>query len=384
MEKNIVCAIYYHPEAYPPTLNAIHELSGIYNKVYIIYQPHLKDLWEYPPNVFLLRNGKKITVEQQSQLSPSGKASLFFSFTYRFLKLCIKVKPEVILVYDAFPLLSYHLSRKAMKFKHKIWYHNHDVVEHVQKKYSIGWWAAKTEKKSFQYLNLFSLPSNERKIFFDLRAFKGMYFHIPNYPSLQFYKKIRKSIAPVNSLIIIYQGSISAGHGIEELMNYMNIKGKNIRLILIGNIRNHYKKIIQTLAKDLNIKDFVDILDPVNYIQLPNVTNGAHIGLAIHKPHNIIYATGGTASNKIYEYAALGLPVLFHDSKHYNQYLSQYKWAFANDLSMEKFDEQLSYIQSNYNDLSSSALNDFHRELNFEKGFQPVKSFLQSGSYSNS
>jgi hypothetical protein len=339
----------------------------------------MDDLWEFPKNVFLIKNGKKVSVQDQAKLFFLKKAFLFFSFTFIFLRACRKYKPKTILVYDYIPLLSYHIAKRLLKFKHSIWYHSHDVADlNLVKKYSIGWWALKAEHSSFIYLDIFSLPSDERKEYFNLASFKGEYFHIPNFPSFIFYSKFKKSVPPADIIKLIYQGSISPGHGIEEVMDYMHNSEKKIKLILIGNIKESYKNYLANLFKQLNIERSVEILDAVNYSGLPPITASAHIGLAIHKADNIVYATGGTASNKIYEYAASGLPVLYYDNEHYKTYLSKYSWALCNDLSVENFDRQIEYIYSNYESLSLSAQNDFKTDLNFEKVFQPVLLFLQN------
>ncbi len=378
MKKNLVCALYNHPEAYPPTLNAIGELSKIYDNIYLIYRPNLPDLWDYPENVFLIRSQKKISVNDQASLSAVSKFFLFFSFTSGFLRACYKYKPQTILVYDSVALFTYHLIRKMLSFKHIIWYHSHDVADTAQiKKYSIGWWAAKAEQKAFRYLQIFSLPANERRKYFDLTAFKGEYFFVPNFPAVSFYNKFKKSSAPQSIIKFIFQGSISAGHGIEELMQFINRSKRNQQLLLIGNIEKSYRDHIINLSQELNIERFVEIAAPVNYAVLPTITASAHIGLAINKPDNIIYSTGGTASNKIYEYAACGLPVLYYDNEHYKEYLAKYHWAFANNLSMEVFERQVEFIVSNYESLTESAIKDFENELNFEKAFHPLLSFLQ-------
>ena len=145
--KNIVIAIYYHPEAYPPTLNAVSELSKEFDNIYLLYQPHLQDSWNYPENVHLIRRKKQMTVKEQTELNILRKASMFLSFTFSFLKICLKVKPIVILVYDPFPLLSYHYIRIFLKFKHKVWYHNHDVIESAQKNIVLVGGLPKQKKK---------------------------------------------------------------------------------------------------------------------------------------------------------------------------------------------------------------------------------------------
>jgi glycosyltransferase involved in cell wall biosynthesis len=378
MTKNLICAIYNHPEAYPPTLNALRELSKIYEKIYVIYRPNLSDQWHYPGNVILIRSGKEISTHDQAALGATKKILLFFSFTYIFLKSFYKYKPQTILLYDSIALFSYDIIKYVLRGKFIVWYHNHDVTEiEKARRCSLVWWSAKAEKRAFSYLNIFSLPSNERMKYFNLKAFKGKYFYLPNFPAISFYSRFRKSKRPESTIKLIFQGSISSGHGIEEVIHFIKESKKDIQLILIGNIEGSYRNYLNSLIESLHVEKSVEIVSAVNYEELPMVTTSAHIGLAMSKPENIVYETGGTASNKIYEYAACGLPVLYYDNVHYKEYLGKYKWAFANDLSNEILDEQIEYIVTNYENLSGEAICDFESDLNFEKAFNPLLLILR-------
>jgi glycosyltransferase involved in cell wall biosynthesis len=377
MHKNLVCAIYNHPEAYPPTLNAITELSRIYDRLYLIYRPNLQDQWQYPENVTLIRSGSPISTGEQAGLSAIKKALIFFSYGFIFFKTCVKYKPRTILVYDPISLFCYHHFRKFLRFKHLIWYHNHDVAEPDSiKKYSIAWWAARSERSTFKFLSIFSLPSVEREKYFDLASFKGKYFYLPNYPSAVFYSQFASIHPPADQTRLIYQGSISRDHGMEQIMDYIHKSTKKINLLVIGNVEAPYKEFLVNLSQELQIEKNFELRKPVNYGQLPQVTMSANIGLAISKPTSIIYSTGGTASNKIYEYAACGLPVLYFDSDHYRHYLDKFSWALATDLSHDNLCKQIEYVQLHYEKLSADAIRDFKTNLNFEKVFKPLGSYL--------
>lgn len=379
MKKNLVCAIYNHPEAFPPTLNAIRELSNIYNGIYLVYRPNLDDNWRFPDNVFLIKAGSRVSIEEQARLGFVNKGFIFLCFTIIFFRSCIKYKPQTILVYDSLSLLCYHIFRKALRFNHLIWYHNHDVEEpNSIRKYSLGWWASKSEKKAFGYLSIFSLPSNERRKYFNLTAFKGEYFFLPNFPSCSFYKKFKKSNLPTDVLRLLYQGTIAKEHGIEEVMAYVSRSRQNIKIILIGNIKETYKISLTRLSEKLKIQEDFEILKPVSYSDLPPITASGHIGMAINKPSSIIYSTGGTSSNKIYEYAAMGLPVLYFDNEHYKNHLDGFSWALPTDLSIDSLEKQIKYICFHYEKLSADAIRDFGERLNFEKVFSPLYLFLQS------
>jgi hypothetical protein len=110
---------------------------------------------------------------------------------------------------------------------------------------------------------------------------------------------------------------------------------------------------------------------------LPGITNTCQIGLAIYTRTDITNSTLGTASNKIFEYAALGLPVLYYDNEHFRKHLGNYSWAVPTKTSGEALKKSLEYIAGNYEELSRQARQDFLSTLNFEYRFEPVRQFIE-------
>ena len=186
--------IYFHPEAYPPTLNAVEELSACFDHITIVHRPHLRSSWQYPANVETVATGNPVSAKQQEAASVPKKMAFFAGFVRFFFKECLRAKPAVILVYDTISLYAYHLIRKILPFRHSVWYHSHDVVERsLLRKFSIGWLAARTEPIAFRYLNIFSLPAQDRLQYFPMHKFTGRYFFIPNYPSKKVYALYKAS-----------------------------------------------------------------------------------------------------------------------------------------------------------------------------------------------
>ena len=117
-----------------------------------------------------------------------------------------------------------------------------------------------------------------------------------------------KKTIPRGIFKVIYQGTISKGHGLEEIIGILkeNILGFEIHLTLVGNSSEKYKSNLLHIAKKKNVTDKLVILNRVQYLDLPSVTKQHHVGLALHDNIGSIYSTAATASNKIYEYIALG------------------------------------------------------------------------------
>ena len=377
--SNLLIGIYFHPEAFPPTLNAIGELSECFDHITVIHRPHLHNSWKYPANVHAIASGNFITAKKQEAAPLPKKVGFYIQYVGLFLRHCLQKKPSVILVYDSLSLYAYHLVKRLLRFQHKIWYHNHDVTEpQLLRKFSIGWFAARKEAGAFDYLDLFSLPANDRLRYFPMQRFKGRYFFIPNYPARKFYLQFYRPRVLQQTVRIIFQGHIGPYHGIEEIIPLLKepLLDYQLELVLKGPCPEDYKSRVLQLAGVHNTAHRIAFIGVTAYADVPATSATCHIGIGILAKNDIMNTTLGTASNKLYEYAAVGLPVLYYNSENFTRYLGKYSWALPTGVSSQEIKEKLIAMLRSYSQLSAAAYHDFLQELNFETGFQEVKDYL--------
>jgi len=370
--------IYSPLELFPPSINAIESLSKACENVEVITTYNILDSWVFPSNV-------KVRYIAQIHHSPSKNNA--FRNIFKYLKYCLAVssalwkkKFDFALLFDPHATFAYWMAGFFLIKKTKlVWYHNHDVLEIAyQRILSPGWLGIKSQNFFFRRLDIFSLPSDERKQYFPLAKFRGKYFFLPNYPSSEFYKKFKKENKLKEELRIIYQGRIAEGHGLEEIISILNrpLNGFKLKLVLKGFIGDKYKNKLLALAAKNGTVNSIEFYGISDYSKVPEITSQCHIGIAIHTKVDIMNSTLGTSSNKIYEYAALGLPVLLYDNEHFRKHLQSYKWAFFTDCSTSSLEKQISEIVANYNYYSSEASNDFLGKLNFDVHFSKVVQYI--------
>jgi len=380
MNNNLIIAIYSHPEYYPPTLNAIEQLSVYYKKIIVVHRNIEGFDWEYPSNVQLISVCKKYHVRETEKASVFKKTYWFLRYTLLLFYMIRKIKPDTVILYDSMPILSWRIIHKLIPIPHILWYHNHDVTgEKYFKKLSLSHWAAKSEKWVFARLNIFSLPALERKVYFPMNKLKGAFFFIPNYPSIKVFDRISiLTKKRSNSLRILFQGSIGPMHGLEEIITILkhSVTDKKLTLVLKGFISDSYKKELQVLAEKYGVGNALLFLPPSGYREVIENAQSCHIGIGIHKKTDIMNQTLGTASNKIYEYAASGLPVLLFNNEHFRGSLGKREWVFFTDTSKESFLTCFELIEKKYKTLSEKATEDFKKHLNFELVFSPVLKYL--------
>jgi len=377
--ESIVAGIYIDPDFYPPTINAIINLSEISEEVVVVTRNHTAIDFPYPSNVRLVKLGKLMTVLETEQMSIFSKFLSFIKFSFYLWKYITKKHVSIAVLYDAIPLFSFFLIRKFIS-KKNIWYHNHDMPgTHMTRKFSIGWFSGKFEHSAMKHIHFFSLPSDDRLAFYPNWHQKNNYFSIPNYPSIKVYQRTTPKSFINNEIRIIFQGTIGVEHALEEIIGLLNkkIEGKSVRLILKGGVRPQYKKQLTELAQQLSVADKLEWVSLGPYCELSSLTKSCHIGVAVYMGNDNVRKTLGTASNKIYEYAASGLPVILFDNEQFRKYLSGYSWAYFTDGTPASLEKCISEIVLNYPNASDSSRMSFEKTLNFETRFEKIKQRLE-------
>ncbi|HTI91482.1 MAG TPA: hypothetical protein VL727_12895 [Puia sp.] len=383
-QSRLVIGICYHPELYPPTLNAVRELSKCFTSIRLVHRPHLEGTWKYPANVTTVASGAVITPSEQERASTIRKIWFFLQFVTDLFRECVRLRPAVILLYDHQALFAYRLIRPFLFFRHKLWYHNHDIAELAAfRKFSIGWMACRSEKKMFSRLDIFTLPTSERLQYFPMEKFKGHYFIVPNYPSLEFYNSFYKPGKDMGRIRLIFQGRIGEGHGLEEIIPLLKkeIRARRLELVLKGHISQEYKDRLLRLAVEHDVTDSILFAGVTPYAEVPEIASSCHIGIGIFSKREVMHVTLGTASNKLYEYAAVGLPVLYLGEDHFSRHLSQFEWTFAVSLDTGVIEAAIGRIMDNYEYYSVRAHESFANGLNFEGYFAPVLDYLKDQGF---
>lgn len=374
-------AVYSHAEFYPPTLNALHLLSPRFDKIYVLCRNVLVSTWKYPKNVELIVVSEFDTIDNTTKYSFVKKLWSYFQFGNKLRELTKIHKPSLVLVYDTIPFALYCLFKKRLPRKEPfVWYHNHDVTAKSELgKFSIAKLFLLIERKNFRKLDLFTLPTKARLEFFPVDKLRSQLVILPNYPSKTLFGKWRSETKAGEAFKIIFQGHISSLMDIEEFVKQLphKVMDKQIELHLVGPISEQYKMKLLQQANELDVKKWLYIYGRIPYDQLPKLTASCHIGVAIYPPHNSMTRTMSTASNKIFEYASVGLPVLLNEREDFRTEFSSYRWIkFLKNIEINEIQVVLESLIQDYEFISEQAVKDFQRELNYEFVFGQVNNVL--------
>ncbi|MEQ8625734.1 MAG: glycosyltransferase [Vicingaceae bacterium] len=109
-----------------------------------------------------------------------------------------------------------------------------------------------------------------------------------------------------NKEIILYQGALNAGRGLEELIESMQfIDTAELWLAGAGDLVDELKK----LVAELNLESKVKLLGRLTPDELKRITQKAKIGVSLEKKLGLNYTYA--LPNKIFDYIHAGVPVLY-------------------------------------------------------------------------
>lgn len=379
----VFAATYTHPECHGPHLSSVLALSQFAAQITVLARNITPTEWVYPPNVRLRLSGEYVYITETQQKPTVWKFHSFFRFAFKMWKALRRDRFAVVLLYDPIPLLAFTLVRNFIGYTPKVWYHNYDIMEQDNKRrYTISWFAVACERAFFRETGIFSVCSEDRKPFFPLASFKGRTFLIPNYPRRSLYGDTPRCqrTAPKEEARLIYCGTISPGHGLEEIISLLRepVAGKRLVLVLKGHITAEYKKELMRLAEVAGAADNLQFIGRGPLAEVPGIVDACDIGVAIYTGKDLMNRTlGAGASCKIFEYVAAGLPVLL-EAGHYERCFKQYEWAVPTMVQKESISRQIEVILANYDRMSRAALHDFDSSLNCDRYFKEVIDYVKT------
>jgi glycosyltransferase involved in cell wall biosynthesis len=120
-----------------------------------------------------------------------------------------------------------------------------------------------------------------------------------------------RSIAglPSEVNVVLYQGGMLDGRGLREVVRSAAFYGKNTRLVFLG--YGSLRGTLEALAEELLLDGKVHFIDAVPPDELLAITASATIGVVPYQPVSLNNRLA--LPNKIFEYLAVGLPVIVSD-----------------------------------------------------------------------
>jgi glycosyltransferase involved in cell wall biosynthesis len=170
----------------------------------------------------------------------------------------------------------------------------------------------------------------------------------PNYTV----RDLTKKISFPGKKIIIYQGALNVGRGLEWVLDAMPLI-ENAMLVIIGD--GDIKQKLESQAKALKIENKTQFLGKISAEKLHEYTSSADIGLCLleNKGLNYFYAL----PNRIFDYIHAGVPVLATRFPEITAIVETYNTGTL----IDHYEPQ--YLAKTINDMLANPMNTDHFEV---------------------
>lgn len=178
-------------------------------------------------------------------------------------------------------------------------------------------------------------------------------FHvIKNYPVLKEIRKSKFSFPTYNNKIILYQGALNIGRGIELMIDTMPLL-ENCLLVLIGD--GDVKNELNEKVHKLQLQDKIKFLDKKVPNELHHLTPLADVGLSLEEDMGLNYRYA--LPNKLFDYTHAKIPCVVSNLVEMKHYVVQNS---VGEILSERTPKQLAQIletvfKSDYNKALTTA-----------------------------
>jgi glycosyltransferase involved in cell wall biosynthesis len=370
--------VYANPDYYPPTVNAIHLLAENYDITLIGRNQEPPDR-QYPDRVKVYRLGVYSSVKTREKASILSKLREYVNFVKETN--IILADSALIYVYDPFSYVAICLSPKFTLNKVPIIYHHHETSETIHPLTSLSGWIQRLEKLWINRAATLVFPDLERAEFFQtLVTIDLSPTIVPNFPLKSYFTfdvNWETLIAQRwQNIVLFYRGTISHASAMKEMVASASFIARELKIQFVGFLSEANAAELTDYLEKNSQADRFNYLGIVTYEQLQPYTLDATVGFALYKNTSFDRVACATACNKIYEYAACGLPIIVSDFPSYRNYLSGESWVhFADPEDPKSIALAIEHILSdfeNYRKMCLAARQAFEEKFNYETVFSPI------------
>lgn len=373
----MIQAIFYaNPDGYPPIINSTKVLASTGHQVRILCRatdalPNVT----YPPSAAI----ERIKVNTRNTLLA------YLTFMRTTLRLS-HGSASVFIGHDMHGFLIARLL--STRYRRPLIYHCHDFVEN-EASIALGGRLVKSFENRFAHTaDCVIVPDAERaQVIAEALRLSRPPMIVANAPlaraepSTQLHKSLTERGLSF-SQIVFRQGRIGPGHAIEATLRSLPAwQDATWGLVIMGLADDDYASHLRNLARQHGVGERFLILPPVAYDAVASYTTGANIGHALYEPIHVNNRYIATASNKIMEYMAAGLPLLVSDQPGLRALVERFNCGLVADetdpASIAAAVNTLLGDPQRARQMGANGASAFAEEFRYDKQFAPVLAALE-------
>jgi glycosyltransferase involved in cell wall biosynthesis len=150
--------------------------------------------------------------------------------------------------------------------------------------------------------------------------------NVPPFRAYQPSQALRRFVEQRNTgvrRICLHQGIIGPGRGMETVVRSLQHLDQDVGIVLVGGGDEQYIEQLEKLAESLGVGERFFRHPPVDHDELFPLTCSADVGIVIYE--NVSRNNYYCAPNKLYEYAASGLPAVGADLPPIGDFFEEYR-----------------------------------------------------------
>ena len=379
MKPRLLITIYANPDYYPPTVYAVRILSR-YFAIHILCRNMDKPIEEWPPEVTIERIGEYASAAEKEAAGAGAKLIEYATFAARTRALITQMQPAVVYSYDPHAFVASMLGRIGRRSIPLI-FHLHELPEtRSLSRGSLEGWVVRAALRGTKSASAVVYPENFRARHWLMAANDSRApIIVPNCPDQNYFpapRDWRETIAArFCAREVVYVGHVSADNGHLEGLRALALTD-GIRMRVIGSYRPEFGTIFNALARQLGVAERVSLDGWLPRDDLKARASAAAAGLSLHKPVSKGLEYLGSASNKLFEYAAMGLPVVVPNRESYRAFLNDAEWVTYADIeepeSIARAIDSIFADRERYAAMSRAARRAFEEQYNYEWVFAPA------------
>ena len=254
-------------------------------------------------------------------------------FNREAASIIIKLAPTYIHCHDLNTLLAGVWAKK--KTGAKLTFDAHELMPESMGGVREAVWS-RIERKCVESCDKIIMPEKNRIAYFKKKYPRvGDVLLLENFPRRDELPKNSedpfRKIYPIarDQKIVLYTGLIAAKRSVEELIDSMALCGDEFVLVLLGRTFKGYEQSLRERIRKGGLEKKVFLHDAVPYAHILKYMAAGDIGTAFYRNTNInnYYC----ASNKLFEYIALGKPVLTNNYPGLLESLERYRQGVCLD-----------------------------------------------------
>jgi glycosyltransferase involved in cell wall biosynthesis len=374
----LLVVFYANPDQYPPTYNAVSLLRACF-RVRVVSRRTERESRSYPEDVRLDRVGAARSAQEAAAQSAPRKLADFLEFVAAVRRAIREDAPRVIYAYDPYAIVAVALAGGRAPLV----YQRHEVEEldRISRR-SLGGWVLRASLPLSRRAALVVFPDRGRAEYY-ARFVPGLPepMIVPNFP-------LRATFpAPdLASLVdgrferrqVFYRGALGGSNGLREAVRAFARVAPPASLRLCGPGSPDFVRELEALATELGVRDRVDLAGFIpSFDQLNRETLAGSVGLLLYRAVDTNWAWSASAVNKLYEYAACGMPALAPDRASYREFLGGEDWVElvdeADPAAIAAAIERVLSDRARYAERCRAARRAFEERFNYESAFAPLR-----------